>query len=178
MRGIVGAAALAAVVCLFHPPALADEQIRPLAISGDWAAAAHAASMTAPPDVCLATNIASGFTVRSDEDGLQIRVTNRSWSLPANVTGIVEVDVGNFHKTFEIDDNTDNMVNAELPHDDAIALFSAMDNASSMSVTAGSGKPTTISLAGSTKATNAFRTCAGLNSAGSGGGSNPFGTKP
>jgi hypothetical protein len=131
-------------------------------------------SMTAPPDVCIASNVAAGFALRADNSGLQIRVINSKWSLPTGVNGAVRIDVGAFHKSFDIDDNTDNSVNAELSNDDALALFAAMDNAGIMSVTAGTAKAVAVSLVGSTKATNAFRTCAGLDSSGPGGGVNPF----
>ncbi|CAH2606457.1 protein of unknown function (plasmid) [Rhodovastum atsumiense] len=52
------------------------------------------------------------------------------------------------------------MVVADVDEDDMIKLFSAMDAASAMVVTAGKAQPVSVSLAGSTKATNAFRTCA------------------
>ena len=49
-----------------------------------------------------------------------------------------------------------------------------MDAASAMIVTVGKAKPVTVSLIGSTKATNAFRTCAGINGNPKAPGSNPF----
>ncbi len=85
----------AAFVGLFSVSAAADEQITPLAISGDWMAAAHRESITAAPDVCVAANMQSGFTFRASErDGIEIRVTDKSWSLPANVQGGITVTVG------------------------------------------------------------------------------------
>lgn len=85
-----------------------------------------------------------------------------------------QIDVGAYHHEFNIGANTGTLISTGVDHDELLLLFAAMDNAGSMSVTAGSAKPLVISLAGSTKATNAFRTCAGIRNSGSGGGSNPF----
>ena len=154
--------------------AMADEQIRPLVASGDWIAFAHYPSMTARPDVCVAGNVSQGVSIRADPASVQFRVTNTSWSLPLNVEGVITVVAGPWSHTFEIDDNTDSMVNAPVPSDVVAPLFAAMDAASAMIVTVGKAKPVTVSLIGSTKATNAFRTCAGINSNSKAPGSNPF----
>jgi hypothetical protein len=103
-----------------------------------------------------------------------IRESNESWSLPSGVSGEVLVTIGDWSNTFEIDDNTDTMVNAEAAPDVVSAMFAAMDKASAMTVTAGKAKPFSVSLTGSTKATNAFLTCAGIKSNAPGGGDNPF----
>jgi hypothetical protein len=72
------------------------------------------------------------------------------------VTGSLKIDVGAYHHEFDISGNTAALVSAVADHDELLLLFAAMDNAGSMSVTAGSAKPLVVSLAGSTKATNAF----------------------
>jgi hypothetical protein len=167
--------ALAAVLCILSASAYADEQMIPLAQSGDWVAVAHQVSLTARPDVCIAANNTDpGVIFRADADGVQFRVLNKSWSLPAGVRGTVVVTVGNWSNAFEIDGNDDSMVNAEAAQDVAAAMFAAMDKASAMTVTVGKAKPFSVSLAGSTKTTNAFRTCAGIKSNAPGGGDNPF----
>jgi hypothetical protein len=158
-------------------PAAADEQMRLLATSGRWIAAAHSPSMTAAPDVCvMVTTLPTEerFLIRADVDSTEVRLIDEDWSLPAGLTGSLKIDVGAYHQEFNIGANTDTLVSTGVDHDELLRLFAAMDNAGSMSVTAGSAKPLVISLAGSTKATNAFRTCAGIRSSGSGGGSNPF----
>ena len=154
--------------------ARADEQLTPLAINGDWAALAHEPSVIAPPDVCLVVNAVSGVALRADANGIQLRVMNNKWSLPAGVTGAIVISVGGWSHSFEIDDNTDTMVNAEVPQDVIGPMFDAMDKSSSMSVEAGKAKPLPVSLSGSTRATNAFRTCAGIKGNVASPGSNPF----
>lgn len=154
--------------------ALADEGMIPLAESGDWIALAHHTSMLAPPDMCLAANIQQGVAFRSDVNGVQIRIINQSWSLPAGVQGSIMISVGTFKTTLEIDDNTSNWVNAEISDDITIPLFSQMDNNSRMFISVGKARPMEVSLSGSTKATNAFRTCAGIKSNAPSPGSNPF----
>jgi hypothetical protein len=49
-----------------------------------------------------------------------------------------------------------------------------MGKSASMAATIGKAKPKTSSLSGSTKVTNAFRTCAGIHSNAASPGSNPF----
>jgi hypothetical protein len=167
--------ASAAVLCILSASAYADERMVPLAQSGDWIAVAHHESLTARPDMCIAMNATTPRVVfRADTNGVQFRVSNNSWSLPAGVTGEVVVTVGDWSNTFEIDDNTDTMINAEAAQDVVAAMFAAMDKASAMTVTVGKAKPFSVSLAGSTKTTNAFRTCAGIKGNAPGGGDNPF----
>ena len=158
-------------------PAAADEETRLLATSGRWIAASHSASMTAAPDLCLVgSSLPTGeqFGIRADVNSAEVRLIDEDWSLPTGVTGSLKIDVGAYHHEFDISGNTSAVVSAVADQDELLLLFAAMDNAGSMSVTAGSAKPLVVSLAGSTKATNAFRTCAGIRSSGSGGGSNPF----
>lgn len=160
-------------------PAAADEMIVPLAMSGDWAALAHRPSMTAPADVCLATNMAAGdaakgVAFRADEFGVEFRVMDPSWSLPANVQGEVVITIGQWNRSFGVDSNTANMVAVEIPPDDLLSLFKEMDKAAQMSVKVGTAAPFTVSLVGSTRATDAFRTCADIKSNSQSPGSNPF----
>lgn len=154
--------------------ARADEQIVPLAESGTWMAAAHKESMADPPDICIAEEAQSNFALRADTNGVQLRLSNNSWSLPSGVTGQLEVKVGSYDQAFDIDDNTDTMVNAEVSQDQVGPLLNAIANGSIMTVIAGKAKPIDVSLAGSATALNAFRTCAGISGSAPGGGSDPF----
>jgi hypothetical protein len=167
---------IAGVVIALLPPkiARADEQMMPLAISGEWAAMAHKPSMTQPPDVCVAMNPKTGVAFWSDGDSVQIRVLNEAWSLPASVKGQIMVAVGNVKLSFDINDNTNKMVDANMESAEYQPLFGAMDSASSMMVTVGKAAPIAVSLLGSSKATNAFKTCAGIKGGSSKGGENPF----
>jgi hypothetical protein len=148
--------------------------LTPLAISGSWAALAHQSSIVAPPDVCVVFDVTSGVALHADIGGIQLRVANSDWSLPAGVAGTIVISVGNWSHSFLIDDNTDNMVNAEVPQDIIGPMFDAMDKSSGMSVVVGQAKPMLVSLSGSTRATNAFRTCAGIKGNVASPGSNPF----
>ena len=151
----------------------ADELMQPLAQSGDWMAASHRPTMLAAPDVCFAGNMASKFLLRADQTSTEIRIADDSWSLPPSVSGAIEVKIGAYTASFDIDSNTNNMVMATIKPGSAVELFAAMDEASSMSVTVGKSTRT-VSLSGSTKVTNAFRTCAGIKGAPADPSSNPF----
>jgi hypothetical protein len=84
------------------------------------------------------------------------------------------ISVSDYTQTLPIDDNTASTVNAEMPDTVASDLFSKMDHASMMLVTVGKAKPINVSLAGSTRVTNAFRTCADIRGNSGSPGSNPF----
>lgn len=161
---------------LTYRPAVADEQLLPLAASGDWIAAAHADSATDPPDVCVAatTDASPVFILRASTDDIEVRFADDSWSLPAAVKGALAVDVGTYHAALDISYNTSSMVMAVITPEQLQAMVAAMDKAGSMTVTAGKAAPITISLNGSNKATTAFLTCAGIRAPGEGGGANPF----
>ncbi|WP_148360583.1 hypothetical protein [Acidisphaera rubrifaciens] len=163
----------AAIGLLAHQ-ALADEDFRILAESGGWAASAHSSSELAPPDVCLVINFGTGIAFRTDMDGTQLRVLDKSWSLPADAEGTMSVDIGALHKSFPTRTATNDMVAATLTADEIVELLQAMDHTTKMVLTVGNTRPRTVSLVGSTKATNAYRTCAGLPGSAAGGGVNPF----
>lgn len=154
----------------------ADEQMRSLAESGDWAASAHYESMTSAPDVCVAGSAAdASFGFRAEDGSFAIRITNAVWSLPANVAGSVAIVIGTWKKSLDIDANTSNSLNVPIQNSELVEMFSNMDKAASMDIAVGKAKPFRVSLVGSTVATNAFRTCAGLHSNGpTAPGSNPF----
>jgi hypothetical protein len=155
-------------------PAHAQERMVPLAINGDWGTLAHQAGLLSRPDMCLTGNMSKGFMIRADRTNLQIRMNDQRWSLPTGVEGTITIVVGDWKHTFEIDDNTAVEVNAEIARTDLIQLLDAMDKASMLFVVVGNAKPVSVSLAGSTIVTNAFRTCAGLRGSLAAPGSNPF----
>lgn len=152
----------------------ADEQIRIIAQSGEWGALVHLPSMTAAPDVCLAVNPTHGVAIRADGEDIEFRLTNKSWSLPAGVTGSIGLSVGSWEASLEINNNNSNTVTAVLPPDDVGPMFAAMDKSPLMSVTVGKAKPLNVSLVESAVAINAFRTCAGIHGNAKAPGSNPF----
>jgi hypothetical protein len=173
-RGIL----IALIVGLMFPAgprrANADEHLVPLAQSGEWVAIAHKVSMTAPPDVCIAINARSGVAFRGDGDSVQLRVIDKKWSLPNSVHGDVLVAIGDWNLTLPIGDNTEDSVSAEVNAADILTLLTSMDKGSTMLVTVGKTKPISVSLTGSSKVANAFRTCAGIEGSSAKGGDNPF----
>ena len=163
-----------ALVGLTTGPALADEQIVPLAESGDWVAMEHKPSMMEPPDVCIAENTGETVLLRDDGTTLEVRSVDASWSLPNGVQGSLAISVNSNSYSFDIEYNTDSMVSANVDADKVSALLDDMAKAASLKLTVGKDTPISVPLNGSTKALNAFRTCAGIGGGGSGGGSNPF----
>lgn len=166
--------ACAAASIAIASPVLADEQLVTLAESGNWVAMEHRPSMTDPPDVCVAATSQGGLGLRSDGTTVEIRYVNTSWSLPDGVTGSISIAVDGTTYGFAIVSNTDTMVNAQVDADKVQPILDSMGKAASMVLTAGKAAPVTISLAGSMKALNAFRTCAGIGGSAPGAGSNPF----
>lgn len=154
----------------------ADEQITPLAAEGDWEAAAHSDSITDPADLCVAVNPSSGLGIRIDDTGdIQLRLTNSSWSLPANVTGSLNFSVNNNKYSFDIGDNTATTVDADITQDQLLPLVKDMEAAGSMTLTAGSAASVTVPLDGSNTVLTALLTCANIQAPTSNtGGSNPF----
>lgn len=162
------------VIAAYFAPAAAQERIVPIVASGEWVAEMYQPSMTAPPTKCFVYNGVSGFILRADDGLFEMRVSDRRWSLPFRVSGAIVVKVGNFTLNEQIFANTSNTVSVVLDDADLLRLLSEMDKAGAMTVTVGNAGPFQVSLAGSTRATNAFRTCARLPGADAGPGSNPF----
>ena len=158
VRILVGVAALWSTCQV----ASADGQFVRLAVSGDWMAAAHRPSITAPADICIVGNAVSKVALRADREGLQLRVANANWSLPVGVRGSITINLGEWKTILQIDGNTHTTVNADIPDDVVRPLFAAMDKAANMSVAVGEAGPISVSLSGGARATNAFRACAGI----------------
>jgi hypothetical protein len=155
----------------------ADEQLTPLAQAGDWTAVAHRSSMLSPPDVCMAgnqINPSQALLFRVAAEGNEVRVADRRWTLPAEVKGTIKIVVGNWTKQFDVESNTDDMIDASVSQEDLLAMLHEMDNASNMTIIVGNTKPMMVSLVGSTTVTNAFLTCAGIKGDIKAPGGNPF----
>lgn len=153
----------------------ADEQMRLIAQSGGWVTMSHSDTMLSHPDVCVTFNVTTGVLFRaSTDDGVQVRIVNKTWTLPVGVTGTIRLSVGKVSQSVDITSNTDSMVAADVEVDDLKPLLTEMDKQSTMEVVVGKAKPMNVSLVGSTVATNAFRTCAGIRTGDPAGGNNPF----
>lgn len=155
-------------------PVVADEQMTPLAVSGDWVAVAHSDTITDPPDVCLAIEPGTNFAIRADNTDIEFRLANNSWSLPADVTGTLELEVNGNKYPLGITSNTNTMVSATVKQAEFLQIVGDMNNASSMSIIAGDAAPAKIPLDGSNTVMNAFLTCANIQAPSQGGGTNPF----
>lgn len=165
------------LIVLFPSWALADDGLTPLAADGDWLAVSHAQSVEDPPDICLASSISAyGFFLRVDDQGdIDLRLSDESWSLPADVTGDIKLKVNGHSYSYEIQNNTSQMVDAPLTLDQLTTLVADLEAANSLEVVAGSSQPKTIPLDGSKSVLTAFMTCAGIpNPSSNTGGSNPF----
>ena len=152
----------------------AQERLMPLAMGGNWMAAAYRESLTSPPSVCVVSSISPKFILRSGWQGLEMRIADDSWSLPTNVEGKIQVRVGDLVLNAEVTNNTDTMISAEISEDDLKRLVAAMDKASTLSFTVGNARTRQVSLNGSSRATNAFLNCAGVRANNSPQGQNPF----
>jgi hypothetical protein len=154
--------------------ARADEQVEPLAQEGDWVAFEHRPSITDPPDVCIAAAPAYHLALRTDQNDNELRYGNSAWSLPAAVTGSIEVAVNGHSYTYAITANSNTDVSATLSDGDLQTLVADTNVAASMTVKEGSSQAATVPLDGSKTAVTAYLTCANISQPGSTGGVNPF----
>ena len=166
--------AILSAVLFVAGAARADEVFGPIETNGEWTAMVHRPSQLAPADMCMAGNAVNGLYFRVDALSNEIRVADRTWSLPKGVAGSVVLSVGKLSMALPITGNSDQMVLAEVAVPDLVKLLDAMDLGSTMTVTVGKERPRQLSLAGSTKVTNAFRVCARLPGNAPGAGNNPF----
>jgi hypothetical protein len=159
-------------------PALADEQLTPIASGGTWLAIQHSDSITDPPDVCLAVDEQTHFAMRYDQNDIEFRLSNESWTLPANITGTLELDVNGSKYPLPVSFNTSTMISAIVSQDLLLSVIGDMQKTYSMAVIAGHAAPLPINLAGSAPVLNAFLTCADIPEPNnSGAGNNPFSTQ-
>lgn len=82
-------ATLAVASCFYFitiERAIADEEMIPVAASGDWVALAHHTSSISAPDMCVAVSVTKKAIIRADSDDIEFRVVNDGWSLPSHVT--------------------------------------------------------------------------------------------
>lgn len=92
------------------------------------------------------------------------------WSLPADVTGTLELNVNGNKYPMDITSNTNTMVAAVVDQDELLKIVGDMNKTSSMSVIAGDAAPVQVPLDGSNTVMNAFLTCANIQAPNQGGG--------
>ena len=170
MRAIIFFLALA----LAAREARADETTRMLAQSGAWGAMAHSPSELARPDVCMAMNVSAKFMLRMDTTTFEIRLSDPSWSLPANALGTIKVQIGSYNHTFDSESLNSTVVTADVGSLFIVPLLDALGAGDVALVTVGKEQPRRVSLNGSAPVLNALRTCGGIPGTTKGGGSNPF----
>lgn len=118
-------------------PVSADEQLVPLAVSGDWTTFEHRDGITSPKDACVLMNPNSGVASRAGSTGMELRITDEKWSLPSGVMGTIQLKVGAATRSFGIAGNTDTAVAAIVSEPDMFEVFDAMVKSSVMLVAAG-----------------------------------------
>ncbi len=69
--------------------------------------------------MCALANMQDHVFFRRGEEGLELRVINEKWSLPAEVSGAIDLSVGAFSKSFPIGANSSTSVSAPITDDDA-----------------------------------------------------------
>jgi hypothetical protein len=161
------------VLSLLAPLALADESMVPLAEGGNWIAFEHKNSMVDAPDMCGATSL-DHLMLRSDNNDIEVRYANDSWSLPNGVSGAIDLKVNGNDYNLPIGYNTNTVVSSIITQDQLEKLAGDMNKSSTLSLTAGSSPTVAISLSGSNAAITAFLTCSGFSQPGNTGGANPF----
>ncbi len=151
-----------ALVALGVRPALADGQIKELAKEGYWVAASHAPSANSPADICIAVIPAVGFYILSGKGGAaELRVSNSSWSLPANITGAIKLAVNGNSYSVPFSSTTANSVEALLTPVQFIMIVGDLEASSSMDLTVGSVPTDTVPLDGGKTVLTAFMSCNG-----------------
>ncbi len=101
-------------------------------------------------------------------------MSNSAWSLPTDVAGMVALNIKDKQFELLIGGNTDSSISAEVPDETALEMLALMDKSKVMTIVVGKAKPMNISLSGSSRALNAFRTCAHIRGNNEEAGSNPF----
>ena len=160
-HSMVAALLILASVANNHP-ARSEERIDTIAYSGEWIASAHHVSLITPPDMCVAFNVRSNIGIRAYGGIVDIKIANEKWSLPASVDGAITVSIGEWNSAFAISQNDSTSVSIEIPQNVYPSMFEAMDKAKIMNIYFGNSRPFAVSLVGSTRATRAFQTCAGI----------------
>lgn len=172
--GLLCVAFLSAISFQAH----AEENISKIAGSGDWATYQHSATLISAPDLCWTSytshKSSNKLLFRADIKSIEIRIGDSKWSLPKDISGSIKIDIDNISHNYKVGANNVNYIIVYLSRNEIEGILKEMDTATSMSITVGGSKPQLIVLAGSAKATNAFRTCAKFRGNVGSEDSNPF----
>ena len=152
---------LAAIACFIAAPALGDDEPQMTAQSGDWAAISYVDGTVT--DVCAATALGGKLLFRSDRSTVEIRSMNSQWSLGTDTTGVMTIKAGTYSHDFGMNAMNGTTLTSVVPPGDLSPLLDAFDKASTASINFGGKTTEVISLVGSTKVLNEWRTCTGAN---------------
>lgn len=141
-----------------------DLSVLPDVESGNWAAIHHSPDQGVHTDICLAMSEDQALVFRGDANDLEIRSSNPQWSMSAGQQGEVNITVGNYSHDFKMTAAGASLLVAIVPPDEMKLLFDAMDNAGQAVIRYGQKTTRAVSLLGSTKALNQFRSCVATNS--------------
>jgi len=130
---------------------------------GNWIALHHSPDQGVTTDICIAASADQGLLFRGDAHQLEIRTGNPQWSMTAGQRGEMTVSVGNYSHTFLMIAEGASMLATIVQPDDMKALFDAMDSAGQATLKYGQKTTRLVSLNGSTRALNQFRSCVASN---------------
>ena len=162
-----------AAACLLAFSAFADDEPQITEQNGSWVAVSYVDGTVT--DVCVASSLGGKLGFRSDKETVEIRSANPEWSLGTNTTGTMTITAGKYSQDFAMNALNGTTLTTVVPASDLIPLLDAFDTASSASITFGKKTKDIVSLSGSTKILNTWRTCTGANGFGDVG--QPAGTK-
>ncbi|MBY4639645.1 hypothetical protein K6L44_06470 [Gluconacetobacter entanii] len=131
--------------------------------SGNWVALHHSPDQGVRTDICLAASGDEGLLFRADAHQLEIRTGNPQWSMTVGQQGEMTVNIGAYSHTFQMIAEGASMLTTLVQPEDMKALLDAMDNAGQVTLKYGQKTTRVVSLAGSTKALNQFRSCVESN---------------
>lgn len=167
--------ALACLMSFLAVPALANPDTEVSVVSGNWMSVRSTDETGSR--ICIGASLpVLGF--RASPQGLEIRVTNDAWSMSADVNGDVLFKVGDVTKTISMSPVSGSTLTGLVQSADLAALLDAMDKAPVMRISVGKAKPIAVSLSGSTRAMNDFRTCSSVRGYGDLGGKAVAGGNP
>lgn len=129
-------------------------------VSGNWVALRHTPDGGITSDVCVAASDDGKMAFRADANSIEFRSTDKKWNMSIGQSGDVTVSAGGVSKTFSMVASDNVTLDVAISADDAKALFAGFDSASVATIRYGEKTTKKVSLLGSTKVINAFKSCA------------------
>lgn len=127
--------------------------------SGNWSALHHSPDQGVHTDICLAMSSGGALVFRGDANDLEIRSGNAQWSMSAGQQGEMNITIGNYSHDFKMTAAGASMLAVVVTPDEMKPLLDAMDSAGQAVIKYGQKTTRVVSLLGSTKVLNQFRSC-------------------